>query len=144
VQKCFNFHLHFNFNSKKMPPATFFSSLTIISAITAIGLFGLNQITAIAPYSNFSWLCLGSFIGLSLLMYAAGYFTVHNDNKHIFTSIILGSTLGKMMLSIILVALYYKFAMPTSKVFVIPFFIVYLIFTSFETWFMMKLGKQQR
>ncbi len=127
-----------------MPPASFFSSLTIISAITALGLFGLNQIQAIAPYSTFSWLCLGSFIALSLLMYVAGYITVNSNNKHIFTSIILASTLGKMMLSVILVALYYKFATPSSKAFVIPFFIVYLIFTSFETWFMMKLGKQQK
>ncbi len=127
-----------------MPPASFLTSLTIISVLTAIGLFGLNQISAIAPYSNFSWLCLSGFIGLSLLMYLAGHLTVKSDNKHLFTSIILGSTLGKMVLSLVLVLLYHKFAMPTSKAFVIPFFIVYLVFTSFETWFMMKLGKQQR
>lgn len=58
--------------------------------------------------------------------------------------VILGATFGKIFFSLFLVIIYNHIAQPSSKVFIIPFFIVYLIFTIFETYLMMQLGQNSK
>ena len=127
-----------------MLPSTFFRQLTILSTITALALFLVNQFTPIAAYSDFSWISLSFFILLTIAMYAVGYFTSKSESKTAFTGTILGFTFGKIALSFVVVLAYHKYAQPTSKAFVIPFFIVYLVYTAFETYIMTVLGKQKR
>ena len=131
-------------NSKKMLPSTFFRQLLLISIGTAFVLFLLHQFTPIGAFSDFSWISLTFFILLTLAMYGVGYFTAQSTSTTAFTGTILGFTFAKMALSLVVVVAYHKLAQPTSKIFVIPFFIVYLIYTAFETYFMSLLGKQKR
>ena len=126
-----------------MPPTIFFRQLSIISVLTAIVLFALNQWSLLSPYQDFSWISLAFFVLLTLAMYGVGTLTSKSKNTAAFTGTILGFTFGKMFFSLIIVIAYFQYTQPLSKVFVVPFFIVYLIYTVFETWFMMKLGKQK-
>jgi hypothetical protein len=50
----------------------------------------------------------------------------------------------KMALCLFVIVGYFKLAEPSSKMYAIPFLIVYLIFTIFETYFMMKLSKVKK
>jgi len=126
-----------------MPPTIFFRQLSIISILTAIVLFGLNQWSLLSPYQDFSWISLSFFVLLTLAMYGVGSLTAKSKSSAAFTGTILGFTFAKMLFSLVIVIAYFKYMKPSSKVFVIPFFLVYLVFTSFETWFMMKLGKHK-
>ena len=74
-------------------------------------------------------------------MFFTGRSSAQSDNKNTFTSTVLGFTAGKMLLAIMIVFAYIKLAEPADRFFVIPFFAVYFIFTAFETYFMMKLGR---
>lgn len=74
-------------------------------------------------------------------MYYAGRNAARSSNKNDFTNIIMGFTMGKMVLSFVLIFAYLKLVEPADKIFVLPFFSIYLIYTVFETYFMMKLGR---
>ena len=81
------------------------------------------------------------FVSLSVLMYLAGYRAAMSENKNDFTNAILGFTVAKMFLAILVLIGYTQLARPQDKLFIIPFFGIYLIYTIFETYFMMKLGR---
>jgi len=126
-----------------MPPTIFFRQLFITSILTAIVLFGINQWSVMSPYQDFSWMSLVFFVLFTLAMYGVGTLTAKSKSTTAFTGTILGFTFGKMLFSLVLVVSYFQYMKPSSKAFVIPFFLVYLVFTVFETWFMMKLGKSK-
>ena len=124
-----------------MQPKQFWLQLGVITALTAGLIFLLNQNEKLQPYSDFSWICITAFVILTILMYFIGSQAVKSSNKNAFTSTALGFIMGKMMLAILVILIYNKLAEPESKVFIIPFFIVYVIYSSFETYFMMRLSK---
>lgn len=124
-----------------MSQRQFFIQLGILSLGATILLFFLNRLAQLQPYSILSWISLAAFMALSALMYLAGRRAALSDNKNDFTNAILGFTMGKMFLAILVVFGYSQLARPPDKLFIIPFFAVYLIYTIFETYFMMKLGR---
>ncbi|MEL6968850.1 MAG: hypothetical protein AAFO02_01675 [Bacteroidota bacterium] len=124
-----------------MTNQTFFLQLGVVTLLTAAALWGLFQVPSLAPYQTLGWVSLGGFVLISLLMFFTGRSSAQSDNKNTFTSTVLGFTAGKMMLAIMIVFAYIKLAEPADRFFVIPFFAVYFIFTAFETYFMMKLGR---
>ena len=124
-----------------MEQRQFFLQLLITTVIAALVLWGLHQVPRLAPYWLLSTLSLGGFMLLSIVMYYAGRKAAYSSNKHDFTNIIMGFTMGKMALSFMLIFAYLKLAEPTDKIFILPFFAIYLIYTIFETYFMMKLSR---
>jgi len=124
-----------------MTQRQFYLQLLLVSALTAVALFFINQLPALAAYASLSWLSVAFFIFLSIGMYYAGRRSALSDNKHHFTNTIMGFTMGKMMLSILLILGYLKLAEPETKLFILPFFGVYLVYTIFETYFMTRLGR---
>lgn len=127
-----------------MSPTIFFRQLSIITLLTAAVLFALNQWSVLSPYQEFSWISLAFFVLLTLSMYVVGTLTAKSKSTAAFTGTILGFTFGKMLFSVVIVIVYFQYVRPSTRAFVIPFFLVYLVYTAFETSFMMKLGKEKR
>ena len=126
-----------------MTNQAFFLQLGAVILLTVVTLWGLFQVPALAPYHLLGWISLGGFVFLSVVMFFIGRSSAQSTNKNNFTSTVLGFTVGKMMLAIMIIFAYLKLAEPIDKLFVIPFFAVYFIFTAFETYFMMKLGRTE-
>lgn len=124
-----------------MTNAQFFTQLTACSLISALALFGLFQIPQIAPYQLLGWISLGGFVLLSILMFFATRSAAHSENKNDFTSAILGFMMGKMFMAIMVLYAYMKLVEPADKFFIAPFFTVYFIFTAFEAYFTMRVGR---
>ena len=125
-----------------MTQKEFLIQLSIITVISAAIVFGLSTLEKLQPYQMFSWICLGFFVVFSVLMFFMGTNASKSSNKNDFTNVALGFTAGKMFGSLIIIVIYIKLIEPTSKMFILPFFIIYIIYTAFETYFMMKLGKE--
>jgi Zn-dependent protease len=119
----------------------FASQLALVSLLSLLALFGLFQVPKLDGYQWLGWISWGIFIMLSVLMYYFGKQSAHSTNKHTFTNTVMGFTVGKMILAVLLIVAYLQLAEPTDKLFIIPFFVVYFIFTAFETYVMMKLGR---
>ena len=121
----------------------FYIQLIILSAAVALGLYFLNQLPQLQTHAPLAWISLAGFIGLSILMFYTGKRSAKSDNKNDFTNVVLGFTIGKMFMAILVIYAYVQLVQPQGKVFILPFFGIYLIFTAFETFFMMKLGKSK-
>lgn len=119
----------------------FFTQLTIVSIGTLIVLFLLHQLEHFSPFQSFSYGSLIGFIVLSAGMYFLSARAAVSSDKNLFLQQVLGTTFFKMLLCIIIIVGYGKLAEPPSKMYAIPFLAIYLIFTIFETYFMMKLSK---
>ncbi len=124
-----------------MAQGRFFILLATISILATAGLFFVNRAPALQAYTDLAWISLAFFIMISILMYYAGYRAALSDNKYQFTNVIMGFTFGKMMLSALIILAYNKLMEPDSKFFILPFFGLYVIYTIFETYFLMKLGR---
>ncbi len=124
-----------------MSSRNFFIQLGILSAVTALLLLLLNSNDKISPYSEFSWICFVSFTLLTVVMFFVGRQSAQSSRKNDFINIAMGFIGGKVILAAMIIVLYSKLVEPESKLFVLPFFVVYLIYTSYETYFMMKLSK---
>lgn len=119
----------------------FFVQLAIISALVAAGLFFIIRLPQVQPHAMLSWLSLLFFMALSAVIFFSGRRSAENANKNVFTNTVLGFTMTKMLVCATIVVAYHKIVQPESKWFLLPFFVTYLIFTIFETYWMMKLAR---
>ncbi|TXB63033.1 hypothetical protein [Phaeodactylibacter luteus] len=120
---------------------TFLIQLALVSAASAGLVFWMNSWPRFASHAVVGWASLGVFVLISLGMYYAGRKAAVSENKHDFTNVALGVTVGKLFFAIGFILGYNYLAQPDDRQFIIPFFSVYLIYTIFETYVMMKLGQ---
>ncbi len=124
-----------------MTAKAFYLQLALVSLIAAATAFGINTFPQFADVQPIAWISLGIFVLLSVVMYYAGRKAAFSDNKHDFTNVSLGVTIGKIFIAILFILGYNQLMQPDSRFFIIPFFLMYLIYTIFETYIMMKLGR---
>lgn len=105
------------------------------------GILALYAIPSLGVGIPLAWIALFFFIGFSLAMFFAAKRLAKSPKKEHFINLILGMTILKMLFSFVLIAAYSHWAHPASNLFALPFFGVYLIFTIFETAFMIRVGK---
>ena len=121
--------------------------LTLLAATTALVLF-LNLILrqffgTFVQYSSVTWWSLALFIPLSIGMFFLGQRAAESENKFLFHNLIIVTIFAKMFLSVLVLLIYKKVFHPETKNFTLPFFLVYFIFTIFETYFMVKLAQKK-
>jgi hypothetical protein len=121
----------------------FFLQLSMLTVLCAFGLWFLYSVPWLAAHMNFSWACLIIFALLTVLMFFAARQASRSTNKNDFTTVALGFSGGKIFLSAILVLVYLKLGKPDTRFFVLPFLGIYVVYTVFEVYFMMRLGQQR-
>ncbi len=126
-----------------MTHRSFLIQLALVTAASAAGLWLMLGMPQLAGFEWFGWGCLAFFALLTVAMFYAGHGAARSSNKNDFTSVAMGFSGGKMFLSAIIILIYVELAVPTSKFFILPFFALYLIYTVFEVYFMMKLGRMK-
>lgn len=109
--------------------------------LSSVAAAALHLVPRLTPYWSFSLVTILLFMVLSIVAFYLGKRAAKSTNKHLFTSVIMGFTLLKMMLSGATVFLYHLLAEPADKIFVLPFFLFYLLFTSFEAFVMIKQAR---
>jgi hypothetical protein len=124
-----------------MSPKPFFLQLTGLTLLAAGIVVLLNTLPQLEEHYPLGWISLGIFFFLTVLMYFAGRQAAGSANKNDFTSVVLAFTLGKLFVIILAVFGYSQLREPETNFFILPFFSMYLIYTIFETYVMMKLGK---
>ena len=114
--------------------------LLLVTLFVGVVLWLLSSLPIFEIHQQLSWLSLILFFIISIVMYFTGRWGVNNDNKNTFISLMYAYMGGKMFLSVVLIMMYYFYVEPNTKLFILPFFVVYLIFTIFESYFLMKLN----
>lgn len=126
-----------------MTQGLFFRQFGVVTFGVALLLLGLQALPELRPYKDFCWLSLAFFALFSLSTYLIGAYTATQKNKFAFTNATLKLTFIKMLLCVVVVGLYIKLTNPPTRTFILPFLGIYIIYTIFETHFMMKIGKNK-
>ncbi|MEZ5058490.1 MAG: hypothetical protein R2879_15765 [Saprospiraceae bacterium] len=127
-----------------MNSGKFYSQLALVSVVMLSVLFGMKFIKPLAPYFWLSIFIWAFFIFYSVLMYIVGSLSLKNENQKSFTSLVIGFTFGKMLLAVLIIVVYSQGYNPESQLYVVPFFLIYIVYTIFETSFMMRLGNPKK
>ncbi len=123
-------------------PRRFWILLSLVIVATIIVLLLCN---IIAPESDalsqFTVVCVGTFTVINILAYYSGKRAVRSKSKYRFIQLMMILILFKMVICIGLVVAHVKINQPDSKLFVLPFLAIYLIFTMFEIYVLEKLAR---
>ncbi len=119
----------------------FFRLLAIITAVAVFGAVLCHLLMPIGYAIPFTVLTGVLFAAICVALFYFGERTAGAENKMLFGNVFMGATMVKMMLCGMLVVLYVILGEPTSKLFIVPFFWLYLVFTGFEIFFLMKLSR---
>jgi hypothetical protein len=120
----------------------FFILLATISlGVSILSLLFGQLFATFQQYSSVTWWSLGIFVPLSIVMFFGGKMASQSPNKYFFSNLIMHFTVLKILLGLGGLILYKKIYQPETKFFILPFCLVYVAFTIFETFFMLKLSK---
>ncbi|WP_116106655.1 hypothetical protein [Lewinella sp. IMCC34191] len=117
--------------------------LTQLAGITGLAVLGLALSHWLLPIGYalpFSIITLVLFLGICVALFFLGRRSAGAENRMLFSNVFLAATIAKMFLCGMLVVGYVILAEPTSKLFIVPFFWLYLVYTGFEVYFLMKLS----
>ncbi|MCC7465259.1 MAG: hypothetical protein IT261_03265 [Saprospiraceae bacterium] len=125
-----------------MSPSSFFQKLLIVSALTGLVLAGLHFLAVQAQeHAVFSGISIALFVLICVGLYYAGKSAAGSKNRNAFTNLVSVSVFGKMVVALAVLFLYQQIAQPTNQWFVGIFLWCYIVYTSFEVWFMTKLAR---
>lgn len=104
---------------------------------------GTIFVESLAPYIDLGILGLVFFIILSMVIFRLANKLSKSKNLNAFTRLILYNLMIKLFLSFIIVIIYYYVFKPENRLFIVPYAIVYLIFTIFEAIFLSRQARQK-
>ena len=119
----------------------FYTQLGLVSTFVAVGLVLLNLSEIFAIHQLFSWICWATYVAFCAALYSTSAKTIQSNDKTLFSKVFLVSIMVKMFLSLLLIIAYVLISQTKDKYFVFPFFLIYLVFTVFEVYFITKLAK---
>jgi len=112
--------------------------ITVTLILVALAMHGRGEV---GKFTDFSFYAIGAFFVLSYLMFYLGSKAAGSKNKYTFNNIIVGNMILKMFMCVIIVLVYKNVYEIQSRAFLLPFLIIYLSYTIFETYFLTKLAK---
>lgn len=127
-----------------MTNENFFVNLGFTIILSSLIVIGLSYWAQTGPYSQLGWFSILMFSCLSGVVFLLGKKTVDHPVRTRFIGVTIANMMLKMFFSIALILVYYKWKGPQSPYFILPFIIIYLIYTIFETKFLLNLANQKK
>ena len=126
-----------------MTPTGFLTRLLAIAlSLTTIQYLLLILLPQLAEYMTVFWIGQLFFGALCIVSFLGGKHYVRNSNKNAFSRFVMMLILGRLFLSVGVIIGYYKVVHPSSKLFLVPFFLVYVFYTIFEVIFLSAIGRE--
>ncbi len=123
------------------------SRFFILFAITLFVVFGLLYLLSLTDkmgyYIDISYYAVPAFSLLSIVIYFLTIFLERKPEKQGLLNIVIINVMLKFFLSALVIGLYYEMKEPDDGIFVVPFIVVYVAFTIFETYFMNEQARSK-
>jgi hypothetical protein len=116
------------------------SRLAFTVLLTLFLLFWIHRMEDYRNYWDISWVSVVLFVFMSVALYLISKIAVKSPNKQIFISIALGNLFVKFLVTALILGAYYKFAQPVDTKFVLPYLVIYISFTIFETVLLLRIS----
>ncbi len=124
-----------------MNEKAFYIGLVSITLVTTIVLVILIQQPLFTDFAGLFIAALVFFVILSLVLFYVSKRAAVHRNGMMFIYVMLFAIMIKFGFCLITLFVYNRVFRPETKFFVLPFIGIYVIYTIFETYFMMKLGR---
>lgn len=121
--------------------SSFFKQMGIATAIAILIGLGFEFIPKTQPINIISWASIAFFCLLNIGTYFIAQEVKKSKKEGDFISFIMGLSAGRMILSGVFIFVYDLLVEPGSILIVIPFFVMYTLYTIFEIIFLIKLSK---
>lgn len=118
----------------------FYTLLAIFTAVAAAAAVVAHLLLSIGYAVPLTVGSILMFVAICAGMFYVGKRTAGSENKFMFTNAFMGITMFKLFLCGGLIAAYAFLGAPENKLFVVPFFLSYLIYTVLEIIFLVKLA----
>ena len=114
-----------------------FSKYLLLTVGISVAVFFLfNLFLPLSPYIDFLGWSIGFFAILALMAYIFADKSAKLKKGTTFLALIIGNVFFKLITSFLFVAIYAKYKEPDDRFFLVPFLIVYLVFTIYEIYFL--------
>ncbi len=117
--------------------------LTLLALVTLLAVSGVALAHWLMPIGYalpFSVATTVIFIVVCSAIFFLGRRSAGAENRMLFSNVFLAATISKMFICGMLVVGYVILGEPESKLFIVPFFWLYLVYTGFEVYFLMNLA----
>ncbi len=105
-------------------------------------MYGLSYNDKVSPYIDIAYYAIPIFSLLCITMFFVTQYLDNGEKKKGLLNIVVFNVLFKFLISIGIVSIYQKFKQIEDGVFVIPFIIIYVVFTVFEAYFMSEQARK--
>jgi len=124
-----------------MNTAVFYKKISILTGCLLVFLIALSQFSPFQDTLFFSVTSTLVFFIFTITVYHIGLRAIDNPQKNLFTGVAISSIFMKLVLILAFLFTYQAVVEPTSKQYLFPFVLIYLVYTIFETMVMMRLAK---
>lgn len=125
-----------------MSSARFYLGLAIVLLLSLGSQFFFGwYLPELKPYIGLGYVAMGYFTTLSVLIYYLSKRLGTHENPYLLLYLTYAVILFKLASSVIIVYAFKRSYHPDTRYFVLPFIVVYILFTIFETAYMAKSGQ---
>lgn len=127
-----------------MSTSRFYINIAMVSVAAIFLMYFLGKFFSFEVYLDLGLITWVLFFLMGVLLYYIANVTVNSPNRTKFISLTIANMFIKMVLSVGIVLIYFKLKNPESPVFIVPFIIIYVFFTIFETYFLLKIANLKK
>jgi F0F1-type ATP synthase assembly protein I len=123
---------------------SFFLSLALFVLLLSALIYFIHTIDIYKPYSGLSFTAIGILTLLNIVFYfLAYYFSKHSADQRYLLMVYANMGIKFILIIGLAVAFYFYYHKPNGN-FVVPYLIVYITFTIYETWMLNKMAVMRK
>lgn len=125
----------------------FFTQLFSVTLVVCIllGLLFYSFPQLFTPVAQqLGWVSCAFFVLLTVGMYAMGQYALESPAKNLFDQVLIGFNFIKIIASGILIFAFIYTVKPTGKGYILPFLLVYVVFTAYEVYLLSQMGHRKK
>ena len=126
-----------------MSTSRFFQLLFLTLFLLGLILYFMSMNEKIMQYIDIAYYAVPSFTFLSVLIYFLTEYLEKQPNKGMLLNLVIVNVMFKFVIAFGIVFIYHKLKEPDDGIFILPFIIIYVVFTIFETYFMSVQAKSK-
>ena len=119
----------------------FYTGILITLLVSALIAGYSGKLMGVSEHNLLMYLSIGGFTALAIGVFHLSERAAKMNSRIFFMQIVMINTMVKMFGSVALVIGYFSITKPSMNKFIVPFLIVYVLYTIFDAYFMMKQSR---
>lgn len=124
-----------------MKTFNFISGLLITTVLVSGINYSLVEALSLEEHNTLSLAGVAFFVLLCIGIFALAKRASRSSNKYAFVRLVMINMMIKMFVSVLIVVAYTQVVEVDTNLFILPFFVAYVLYTTFETYFLYQLSK---